>query len=299
MEFSIVIPCFNRPLLLHRALMSCVAQSYSNFEVVVIDDGSTDDIKGVVEEIEDRRIRYFRQKNSGGCVARNFGISVSKGEWIALLDADDYFVHNKLEVLKREIAQCEADMYFSRAAIDRGIGSKVNTPGQQWDGKQHLTEFMFKWYQVIPTSTFVIRRQLASRIRFQESLKIGQDIDYIIRLFGSGVSMRMIPDVLVVYDDAGGSERVSRGVHGDSLNSWLTQNRCYFSEQGYYSYRASYLSKINARRMKCATFVDLVNGYKRGGMSLMLVIRRGVRAYFPRFYNYLVKIYLLLRKATN
>jgi len=62
MEFSIVIPCFNRPQLLHRALMSCVAQSYSNFEVVVIDDGSTDDIKSVVEKIEDRRIRYFRQK---------------------------------------------------------------------------------------------------------------------------------------------------------------------------------------------------------------------------------------------
>ena len=111
--FSIVIPCYNRPLLLKRALLSCVQQSSDNFEVIVVDDGSEEDVESVVTSFNDNRIRYHRQDNKGAATARNTGIDLAKGEWIAFLDSDDIFLPNKLELVETCIDSEPADMIIS------------------------------------------------------------------------------------------------------------------------------------------------------------------------------------------
>ncbi len=95
--FSIVIPLYNKEKYIKRTLQSVVNQTFSNFEMIIIDDGSTDKSCDIVESINDPRICLIRQENGGPSKARNRGIKEAKGEFIAFLDADDEWLPEKLE----------------------------------------------------------------------------------------------------------------------------------------------------------------------------------------------------------
>jgi glycosyltransferase involved in cell wall biosynthesis len=98
MLFSIIIPTFNRVDKLKVAINSVLTQTNSNFELIIVDDGSTDNTKEFVTSIDDPRINYVYQENSGlPSVGRNNGVSLAKNEWICFLDSDDYWENNKLE----------------------------------------------------------------------------------------------------------------------------------------------------------------------------------------------------------
>jgi len=97
---SVVIPTYNRAHLIGRAIQSILNQSYQDFEIIVVDDGSTDDTEGVIKEFQkrDERVRYIRhEKNKGGSAARNSGIKSVRGDYVALLDDDDEWLPEKIE----------------------------------------------------------------------------------------------------------------------------------------------------------------------------------------------------------
>ena len=93
---SVITPAYNAGAYLSDTIKSVLAQTYSNFEHIIIDDGSTDNTAEVARAFSDPRVKYFHQKNSGQSAARNAGIAAAKGEYIALLDADDFFLPEKL-----------------------------------------------------------------------------------------------------------------------------------------------------------------------------------------------------------
>ena len=96
---SVVIPTFNRAHLIMRALQSVLTQTFTAWETIVVDDGSTDDTETVVLSLGDSRIRYCRQpENRGPAAARNRGMREAKGEFIAFLDSDDEWFPDKLEL---------------------------------------------------------------------------------------------------------------------------------------------------------------------------------------------------------
>lgn len=108
---TVVIPLYNKESSIARALDCVLGQTYSDYELVVVDDGSTDDGAAVVEQYNDPRIRLIKQKNGGVSAARNRGIEEARGEYIALLDADDVWYTNHLEDLAQLIElypQCKA-----------------------------------------------------------------------------------------------------------------------------------------------------------------------------------------------
>jgi len=94
---SIIIPVYNRAWSLERAVDSVLAQSFTEFELLIVDDGSTDGSARIVQKYNDKRIRYFYQQHRGVSAARNTGLAVSRGRFIALLDSDDWWFPEKLE----------------------------------------------------------------------------------------------------------------------------------------------------------------------------------------------------------
>jgi glycosyltransferase involved in cell wall biosynthesis len=96
---SVVIPTFNRGQTLRRAIDSVLAQSFKDFEIIVVDDGSTDGTKELLREyIDKKKIRYLFQRHSGAGAARNFGIGAAEGKYIAFQDSDDEWLPGKLEI---------------------------------------------------------------------------------------------------------------------------------------------------------------------------------------------------------
>ncbi len=89
--FSIVIPLYNKEEYIEKCIKSVLDQSFTSFEIIVIDDGSTDNSSNFVKNFENDKIRYFKQENSGVSAARNNGIKLSKGQYVSFLDADDWY----------------------------------------------------------------------------------------------------------------------------------------------------------------------------------------------------------------
>jgi glycosyltransferase involved in cell wall biosynthesis len=109
-KVSVIIPTYNRAAKVGNAIESVLGQTFSDLEVIVVDDGSSDDTGKILQDVYGDRIRYFAQANQGASAARNKGLAGARGEWIALLDSDDLWEKEKLEwqfkALERFGSQC-------------------------------------------------------------------------------------------------------------------------------------------------------------------------------------------------
>jgi glycosyltransferase involved in cell wall biosynthesis len=137
---SVVIPLYNKGPYIARALNSVLAQTFQDFEVIVVDDGSTDDGAEVVRSFEDPRIRLIQQENRGVSAARNRGIEVARAELIAFLDADDEWLAGHLKILVRLRAKYpEAGAYGTAYLIARRnlrikVANFCAIPEEPWEG---------------------------------------------------------------------------------------------------------------------------------------------------------------------
>ncbi len=107
---SVVIPTHNRAALLRRALTSVLRQTHQQFEVIIADDGSDEDIPAVLAELADHRLRYVRQHKSGACAARNLGARHARGQWLTFLDSDDEAQPDWLASLVHVLANEQAEI---------------------------------------------------------------------------------------------------------------------------------------------------------------------------------------------
>ncbi len=103
--FSAVIPVYNRRKLIKKSVNSVLEQSFRDFELIVVDDGSTDETPSVIKGYSDKRVRYIRKENSGPAAARNRGIEESRGDFIAFLDSDDWWLKDKLRETCRALRE--------------------------------------------------------------------------------------------------------------------------------------------------------------------------------------------------
>ena len=108
--FSVVIPTYNRCNVILETVQAVLNQTFSSFEVVVVDNGSTDHTSDIIRSISDSRVRYLKLKGSGSPASpRNHGIVEARGEWIAFLDSDDYWFPEKLESVANVLEKEDCD----------------------------------------------------------------------------------------------------------------------------------------------------------------------------------------------
>ena len=98
-KYSVVIPVYNKAPYIARTLTSVLAQNFDDYEIIVVDDGSTDDSMQKLRQVQSPKIRIIRQENQGVAVARNTGILAAQGEYIAFLDADDAWLPEYLQTI--------------------------------------------------------------------------------------------------------------------------------------------------------------------------------------------------------
>ena len=202
---SIIIPCYNHGHYLDRALESVLAQTMPDWEVIVVDDGSTDDTRAVVRAYADGRVRYLYQENQGLAGARNTGIDHARGNYLAFLDADDEW---EPPFLERCVAVLEADdslagVYTRVTFIDED-GRRLLRLGAQPATRASFRERLLQG-GFFPPSSVLVRRETVEMVgRFDPDLTSLEDWDLWLRL-SEEHEMEGIPDPLARYRVSPGS----------------------------------------------------------------------------------------------
>ncbi|MCL4294782.1 MAG: glycosyltransferase [Anaerolineae bacterium] len=198
---SIVIPTHNRCYYLELAIQSVLAQSYSNFEVIVVDDSSADETATVVGDIRDARVRYLCQVKAGRSTARNRGMAVAEGVYLAFLDDDDLFLSHKLaqQVLFLE-THPDIDLIGAGVQLIEDHG-KVHGIWRPWEDQPNLIFRNCLYSCPLIPSTVVFRRCLLDRLDhwFDPRLSPAEDTDLFIRLLHAGCRMDWLPEIVSAY----------------------------------------------------------------------------------------------------
>ena len=183
-RISVVVPLYNKEDEIERCLRSILAQTVAEFEVVVIDDGSTDQGPSRVLEVSDPRIRLIRQRNGGLADARNRGMAESRADWIAFLDADDQWRPEHLgQILALVEAHPSAGLAFTAFWIDRGsrMRRRVQLSGRYRDRSGRIRNyFSIPSGKTLP-SACAVRKDAALEVGGFRQM-FGEDIDFFLRM---------------------------------------------------------------------------------------------------------------------
>lgn len=201
---SIIMPCYNGATFIAESIQSVLNQTYKNFELIIIDDGSTDNSKEIIQSFVDSRIRCVFQKNKGPSAARNTGLDNSKGFYISFLDFDDLFLHERLQGMVLEMedrtgTNSEIDALFCYS--DHFYDSDPERITHVYIKNKYSTTMLerLKEGNIINMNTALIRRNvLPETLRFDESLFTSEDWDFWIRLALSGARMQEFSQTLVL-----------------------------------------------------------------------------------------------------
>ena len=187
---SVVIPTYNRSALLLRAIGSVMQQTYTDYELIVIDDGSTDDTRERLQPYMEN-IRYFYQQNQGASAAQNAGVRVAKGKWVSILASDDVWLPTKLErqievlaALGSEFGACVTNChYIGNSAINSTVFEEAGfRPDLAFGPLDNPLQYTLEENGMCVQSLLVLRSLFNEIGGFDESLGLSEDRDLIFRL---------------------------------------------------------------------------------------------------------------------
>lgn len=264
MKVSVVIPYFNRPKVVSRAVASVLTQTHANLEVIVVDDGSEDplELPAALGSLQDPRLRILRHDtNRNGAAARNSGVRESCGEWIAFLDSDDEWDATKLEeqlklagALRETAVYCRYRVFNSAKHPLRA----VLRPTREIQANEPMGDYLFCNGGFIQTSGLLIPRNLALQFPFNESLSRHQDYDLLLKLRSAGIPFLMVEDPLVTvhWEELHTS---SRGLDPDRSLDFVREYDGYFGSKAKagFIFREIVSRLLRARRRQQATRILL------------------------------------------
>lgn len=179
--FSVVVPLFNKEGYVERAIESILKQSFNNFELIVVDDGSTDGGTEKVKSFEDSRVRLFTQSNQGEGPARNAGIKQASGKWVAFLDADDMWLPTHLSCLKKAIDAFDGLGMVGCGSTELQNGELPNGVGGAYIGSPRKVNYFSaasRKIGIINSSSVAIRRDVFTKVGDFENYRMGCDLEF-------------------------------------------------------------------------------------------------------------------------
>ena len=203
---SVIVPVYNGEAFLAAALQSIFDQSYTNHEIIVVDDGSTDRSADIAQSFQ--HIHYIYQQNAGVAAARNTALGIVKGVLIAFLDQDDQWVANKLELqVQYLIDHPDMDYVMAKQRID--LAEDMARP--TWINEETIQEDR---HAPLP-GTLLVRREVFDRVGlYDTSYRNGSDTDWVYRANDLGVKLGQVEATLLI-----------KGVHADNESHATQINR--------------------------------------------------------------------------
>lgn len=218
-KISVIIPLYNKEAQIYKTIMSVLGQTFPLFELIIIDDGSTDNSAAIVKSIHDYRIRYVFKENGGVSSARNWGVKIAKSEWVIFLDADDIFFPHCLEVLwsiRRKYDDVNEIGIISGNYIKSHQNKKKVFSSYKYEGivKNNTKWYFFNKYS-LRTGVALIKKDLMLRNPFMENLSRFEDLEVIIRLLPIA-KIAVTPEIIFEYNNENrGLSRKSNDIRCD------------------------------------------------------------------------------------
>jgi len=210
---SVIIPLYNKESSIKKTIQSVLNQSFNNFEILVVNDQSTDKSVSVVEEINDARITVINKSNGGVSSARNLGINKAKFEWIAFLDADDYWDTDHLLNLSNAITNSKTQGFI---ATGFNIANSKLEVSKTFRSK---STGLFNYFQIaaengfaVHTSSVCIKKDILVNNLFKEHLTLGEDNELFARL-GKQVKVFFIENASSYYISDSENKQVLKKHH--------------------------------------------------------------------------------------
>ena len=187
-QISVIIPIYNDALYIQEAITSVLSQGIEKLEIIVIDDGSTDNFEKKINGLNDLRIRIIKQTNCGAAEARNNGIRHAKGEYIAFLDADDIWAPNKLNI--------QLEVLINRTDVNMVYGQVKEFYDTSIKGYADLQKEVRTFLGYSPIALLISKSDFLRVGDFQSKWKVAEFIDWYDRAKYVGLSELLLPDVL-------------------------------------------------------------------------------------------------------
>lgn len=202
---SIIIPAYNMAPWINETLYSVLQQTFEDWECLIIDDGSTDNTVTEANALADPRIKIFSQTNKGVSAARNCGLELAQGQYIAFLDADDIWAPRALELMCAALDACPECVlaWADFVRFEDGTGRELPLPSTRlWHTGNTWTDMLVDNF--LQFGAICVRGSSAKKLRFDTSLRIGEDRDWLLRLLRNGRGIH-VPHVVHFYRQRMGS----------------------------------------------------------------------------------------------
>lgn len=293
--FSVIIPTYNRALFITESIESILAQTYIHFELIIVDDGSTDATEQIVRNFNDTRIKYFKKKHSGVSATRNYGVEKSTGDMVCFLDSDDILLNNHFEVLINNISQHE----------DKELIYRTKYKSFPEDDFSEMISFnpeeenriLFALRNLTAIHTYCIPASIVKTIKFDERFHYFEDTSFIVRaLFRC--KLNQINQTTVVYRNHALNSTANlyqSEAYEDSLYNTINSIKALFEEH------RNELKLFNAlaeeRNMIAKKYLEhghmaVENYRKKTGLKLLM---RSIQVKFLR--NYITSYLSLIVKS--
>jgi glycosyltransferase involved in cell wall biosynthesis len=249
---TVIIPFYNRARFVASAVRTLECQTFKDFELVVVDDGSQDDLAAGIRSIRTPIcIRLLQlSQNCGAASARNAGIDAARGRYVAFLDSDDAWESDKLRQQAAHLERATDSDRLVSLTRQLVVGARTYVvPRRLFAGNESVGRYLFQSGGVIQTSMMFMTTGLARSVRFPDGGRGHDDWSFALRLEKAGARFEMLPQVLTVYNDAPGRARRSPAYSHERFQ-WLEQWRPQLGEAPYFAARAAFAANMGEARSR-------------------------------------------------
>ena len=228
---SIVVPLYNKDEQISRTINSVLKLNYKNWELIIIDDGSTDNSASIVKTyIYDERIKYVYKSNGGVSSARNLGVSKSRGEWIIFLDADDYFLPYALNVLISLTQEFNVKVATANFYKEKEGHKIAGCYGKKKKILRNNLKSCFFYEFSLRAGTTLFHKDILKGISFDESLSRYEDLKHIIEIMQNN-NIAYDPKCIMIYSlDNSDLSHACKKVENDFIFNMQFENKCFWEK---------------------------------------------------------------------